>query len=503
MAIQIISGNSSEVGTVKGGSTAPIASDPSFVVTISPNSPAQAVTGTVTANIGSSGSLALDATLTAGTQKAIVRGGAKGATVAADVTSTAEGADHNALDVQIYSGGAAVSPATDRTTAAAPFAVELSDGAAFYTGVKTGQLPSALVGGRVDANTGAWLGSTAPTVGSKTSANSVPVVIASDQGAVAVSGTVTGNQGTANSLANKWPVQVTDGTNTMPTGDAVGRALFQKVTDGTNTAAVKAASTAVLATDPAVVVAISPNSTTVSDLVNNGTITSTQAVSVNSQGRSTVAIVINGTWGGTIQFQGSFDGAQFQSVNAFQPNTFAAASQTTANGMWIVPCSGFRLIQVIGANVTSGTATILLNAATGVSEILALSKITDGTNVATVKAASTAAAAADPALVVTQSPNSIPIASTTGTMTNVASSASSVTLLSANTARRGATIANDSTSLLYVVFGTTASLTNFTVQIGAKVGSNIAYYEVPFGYQGRLDGIWPSANGFARVTEIT
>lgn len=51
-----------------------------------------------------------------------------------------------------------------------------------------GKLPAALVGGRLDENVGAWLGSTAPTVGSKTSANSVPVVIASDQGAVAISG---------------------------------------------------------------------------------------------------------------------------------------------------------------------------------------------------------------------------------------------------------------------------------------------------------------------------
>jgi hypothetical protein len=46
--------------------------------------------------------------------------------------------------------------ATDRTTAAAPFSVELSDGAAFYTGVKTGQLPSALVGSRLDVNIGAF-----------------------------------------------------------------------------------------------------------------------------------------------------------------------------------------------------------------------------------------------------------------------------------------------------------------------------------------------------------
>jgi hypothetical protein len=59
------------------------------------------VSGTVTANIGTSGSLALDATLTGGTQKAIVRGGAKGATAAADVTSTANGVDHQGLDVNV------------------------------------------------------------------------------------------------------------------------------------------------------------------------------------------------------------------------------------------------------------------------------------------------------------------------------------------------------------------------------------------------------------------
>lgn len=50
------------------------------------------------------------------------------------------------------------------------------------------QFPAALVGGRLDVNAGAWLGSTAPTVGSKTSANSVPVVIASDQDFTAAGG---------------------------------------------------------------------------------------------------------------------------------------------------------------------------------------------------------------------------------------------------------------------------------------------------------------------------
>src|SRR6266700_5595940 len=75
-----------------------------------------------------------------------------------------------------------------------------------------------------------------------------------------VSGTVTANQGTANTLANKWPVQVTDGTNAMPTGDVIARALFHEITDGTNgPVAVKAANIASVAADPALVVAISPN----------------------------------------------------------------------------------------------------------------------------------------------------------------------------------------------------------------------------------------------------
>ena len=90
------------------------------------------------------------------------------------------------------------------------------------------------------------------------------------------------------------------------------------------------------------------------------------------------------------------------------------------------------------------------------------------------------------------------LSSSIGTLANVASSASSVTLLSANTARRGATIFNDSTQLLYVKFGTTASTTSFTIRM-----ATLSYYEVPFGYTGRIDGIWSVANGNARVTEVT
>jgi hypothetical protein len=67
--------------------------------------------GTVTANAGTNlntSALALDATLTGGSQKAINRGGAKGATTAADITSTANGVDHQGLDVQVQNASIAV-----------------------------------------------------------------------------------------------------------------------------------------------------------------------------------------------------------------------------------------------------------------------------------------------------------------------------------------------------------------------------------------------------------
>lgn len=86
----------------------------------------------------------------------------------------------------------------------------------------------------------------------------------------------------------------------------------------------------------------------------------------------------------------------------------------------------------------------------------------------------------------------------TATLTNVASSATSVTVLAANNARKGAQFYNDSTQILYLKFGTTASTSSFTVPLAAAT-----YYELPAGYVGRIDGIWASANGNARVTEIT
>lgn len=89
--------------------------------------------------------------------------------------------------------------------------------------------------------------------------------------------------------------------------------------------------------------------------------------------------------------------------------------------------------------------------------------------------------------------------STTGTSTNVADSNANQTLLAANVARLGATIYNDSTEILYLKLGATASLTSFTARLIPN-----AYYEIPFRYTGIIDGIWANnSTGNARITELT
>lgn len=85
---------------------------------------------------------------------------------------------------------------------------------------------------------------------------------------------------------------------------------------------------------------------------------------------------------------------------------------------------------------------------------------------------------------------------TTATTANVASSATNVTLFAAAGDVNARTVFNDSTAVLYLKYGATASATSYTVQIAAG-----GYYEFPQPtYAGQVDGIWASANGFARVT---
>lgn len=88
----------------------------------------------------------------------------------------------------------------------------------------------------------------------------------------------------------------------------------------------------------------------------------------------------------------------------------------------------------------------------------------------------------------------------TATTSNVADSASSVSLLASNSSRLGFIIFNDSASVLYVKLGTTASTSSFTYKVNAYGTIN----ETSFPYTGAIDGIWASdAGGNARITELS
>jgi hypothetical protein len=98
------------------------------------------VSGSITATVTG---VATSTIQTDGTQKAIARGGAKGATTAADVTSTASGANHNSLDVINYdaSGNVIFGTAAQFTTGGASRPT-----AGFVNAVVGGLYPNALGG---------------------------------------------------------------------------------------------------------------------------------------------------------------------------------------------------------------------------------------------------------------------------------------------------------------------------------------------------------------------
>lgn len=97
-------------------------------------------------------------------------------------------------------------------------------------------------------------------------------------------------------------------------------------------------------------------------------------------------------------------------------------------------------------------------------------------------------------LLVAQSPVAVSAA-----VTSVAGSTSSVSLLAANSSRKGFIIYNDSTAILYVKLGATASTSSFTY----RLTPNGIITESAFGYTGAIDGIWVSATGNARITELS
>ena len=333
------------------------------------------------------------------------------------------------------------------------------------------------------------------------------------------------------------------------------RGLLIAGSDGANSrfATVKAPSTAAVATDPSLVVSLSPNNsvatTAAADVVpatqNITTRDLVSATAVGANGQSiitgaptagstalfavssleTVQVQVTGTWTGTLQVEISQDGGTTWYIRRIhQAGTDVISASFTANFAGGANVAGYTNIRVRAIAAMTGTATVRVvqslnnnviyvgnaqritdNAGNYLPTMDAVARrgfvaLTDGTNgPVAVKAASTAAVATDPALVVARSPNDRSLVAAAATLTNVASSASSVSLLAANTARRGLIVYNDSTQTLYLKFGVTASTTSFTYLMTPKSTLEMI---LPI-YQGAIDGVWASANGSARITELT
>jgi hypothetical protein len=90
--------------------------------------------------------------------------------------------------------------------------------------------------------------------------------------------------------------------------------------------------------------------------------------------------------------------------------------------------------------------------------------------------------------------------SLTSSISTVARSVTSQTILAANGYRNGASIFNDSNAVLYLRLSSgPATTTSYSTKLGAQ-----SYFEVPEKYSGVINGVWASAgSGNAHVTEYT
>ena len=220
-----------------------------------------------------------------------------------------------------------------------------------------------------------------------------------------VSGTVTANAGTgsftvaqptaanlnatvtgtvAATQSGTWNVTNVSGTVSLPTGASTAAnqttlgSQTTKINDGTNTAAVKPASTAAVATDPALVVAISPNN---SLTVSNPSVGTTGSAPPSSAGLSGATATT--------------------AAPTYTTGTMNALSTNLSGGLRVDGSGVTQPVSAASLPLPTGAATSANQTTIGSQT----TKLNDGTNSATIKPASTAAVATDTAIVVAISPN--------------------------------------------------------------------------------------------------
>lgn len=100
-----------------------------------------------------------------------------------------------------------------------------------------------------------------------------------------------------------------------------------------------------------------------SERSNSGVITSAQSVSISTLGAGVTTFEVSGTWTGQLDFEATVNGTDWVSVAAYPASTISVgASGTTQNGEWSLAVGGYNAFRVKGNNVTSGSATVYLDA---------------------------------------------------------------------------------------------------------------------------------------------
>lgn len=471
------------------------------------------------------------------------------------------------------------------------------------------------------------------SLGQKASAASVPVVIASDQSSVPVTATGSGNftvvqpTGTnlhtvvdSGSITVSGTVTANAGTNLNTSALALDATLTggterTKITDGTTNAAVKAASTAAVATDPALVVAISPNNTPVlpsgaatssnqtsgaakdqivdgsgtvygpattisavnylpviqassgtpgaavparSTVVAGSDGTNVQTLETDTTGKlivgpkdsspatqnittqdtgstntsvangqvfitgtptagsaanfalanlSGIEVQVTGAWTGTLQTEVSMDGGTTWFTRGIkQTGSAYLASSFTANFEGVMNFAGMTNMRVRSVAALPGTATVRVVATNNLASVvisnpLTLRDSTTQSTANTIKAASTAAASADTALVVTLSPNS-PTPSSSGltsvqlvrndyTSTNVTTGAYVQLVASTSDTTNQLFIFDSSGQTLFLAVGAAASEVNKAYIIPG--GNGILNLTIPSGSRVSVKAVSASA----------
>lgn len=79
----------------------------------------------------------------------------------------------------------------------------------------------------------------------------------------------------------------------------------------------------------------------------------------------TISVVVGGTWSGTITFQGSSDGTNFDTILGLRMATRIYTGTTTSNGTFVLNCVGMKTIRIKMTSYTSGTANIEMQSSIG------------------------------------------------------------------------------------------------------------------------------------------